>query len=158
MKHKINQSTFLAFAKKNAGKYFKTVAQDRPFMVDVIDNYIVCYPESKERFWLTPSVQLKRFNQTNSLHPGDYPSEMFTNSYFVGLVSAMIKGTKPIPPPVSCPAAPLHRFPHRPNSTKRFAPCAKGRVFFRPLVKLILQRKKSPCFRSAVIRQSKLGC
>ena len=90
---KISSAELLAFAKENAGSYFPTVARNRPFMVDVIEDHIVCYPESKIDVWLTPSVQLKHFNSTNDLRPGSYPRETFSNSYFVGLVSAMIKGT-----------------------------------------------------------------
>jgi 5-methylcytosine-specific restriction endonuclease McrA len=106
MKRKITQGALLEFAKKNAGNYFPTVARSRPFMVDVRDGDIVCYPESKRDFWLSPEKQIPRFNETNSYRPNDYPGETFTNSYFVGLVHAMLNNTKPIavetlPPAVS---------------------------------------------------------
>lgn len=106
MKRKLTHAALLEFAKKNAGNYFPTIARGRPFMVDVRDGNIVCYPESKRDFWLSPDKQVPRFNKTNSYRPKDYPGETFTNSYFVGLVHAMLHDTKPIavdklPTPVS---------------------------------------------------------
>lgn len=97
MRHRLTHRALLKFAKKNAGGFFPTVARGHPFMVDVVDDKIVCYPESGIDVWLSPSVQLKRFNETNSLRTCDYPSETFSNSYFVGLVAAMIRRTKRIP-------------------------------------------------------------
>jgi 5-methylcytosine-specific restriction endonuclease McrA len=96
MKYKVTQSALLKFAKKNAGNYFPTVARGRPFMVDVRHGYIVCHPASKRDFWLSPDIQIPRFNQTNSFRHKDYRGEAFSNSYFIGLVHAMIHGTKPI--------------------------------------------------------------
>jgi 5-methylcytosine-specific restriction endonuclease McrA len=95
--HNITHAALLEFAKKYSGKYFQTVARRHTFMVEVIDDEIVCYPESGVDVWLTPSIQLKQFNTTNELHPGKYPAETWSNSYFVALISAILNGTKPIP-------------------------------------------------------------
>lgn len=93
--HRITATQLLAFAKKTAGESFLTLSRPRPFVVDVIDDQIVFYPESRQPFWLDIDEYVRLFNQHNSFRPGDYPKKLWTNSYFVSLVDALLNGTKP---------------------------------------------------------------
>lgn len=96
--HQITSTQLLAFARKVAGRSFLTLPRPKPFVVDVIDDQIVFYPGSGQRFWLEIDEYVPLFNQHNSLRPGDYPKRLWTNSYFVSLVDALLNGTKPFAP------------------------------------------------------------
>lgn len=165
MKHKITEAAFLAFAKKNAGNYFKTVSRGRPFMVDVIDEAIVCYPKSKIDVWLSPSIQVKRFNATNSLRTRDYPSETFSNSYFVGLVAAMLGRTKPIPTTKLHPSRSAS-LPPSPELEAKVRRLRKATVLLPPAGNERPPRKKvstfqvwrDPAVKAWVLRSSKGRC
>jgi 5-methylcytosine-specific restriction endonuclease McrA len=92
---KITTSQLLKFAQKHAGQSFLTLKQARPFVVGVIDDQIVCYPESREIFWMETDEYVRQFNKHNSFKPSDYTKNLWSNSYFTSLVSAMVNGTKP---------------------------------------------------------------
>lgn len=96
--HSITAGQLLAFAKKVSGRSYQTLSRSRPFVVDVIDDQVVFYPESGQPFWLEIDEYVRLFNQHNSLIPGDYPKKLWTNSYFVSLVDALLNGTKPVAP------------------------------------------------------------
>jgi hypothetical protein len=102
--HHLTSGQLLAFAKKVAGKNFLTLSQSRPFVVDVVDDQVVFYPESGQPFWLEIDEYVRLFNQHNSLRPGEYPKKLWTNSYFVSLVDALLNGTKPVAPSSSAPS------------------------------------------------------
>jgi len=165
MKRKITYAALLSFAKKNTGKFFPTVAQKRLFMVEVIDGDIVCYPESKIDVWLSPSIQLKHFNSTNDLRPGKYPAKTFSNSYFVGLVSAMINGTKPIaqselPRRESRPRLPSAEFDAEVRSLRKDVALLLPEGQARPLKKEVttLQVCRDPAVKAWVLKTSKGKC
>ncbi len=102
--HHITADQVLAFAKKVAGKSFQTLRQSRPFVVDVVDDQVVFYPQSGEPFWPEIDEYVQLFNQHNSLRPGDYPKKLWSNSYFVSLADALLNGTKPVAPLSSPPS------------------------------------------------------
>ena len=91
----MNYQELLALARQYAGQQLETVSGTK-FTVGVYRDCPVFVPESTglgrsdgrkaaERF-------LSRYNDTGSLHPGDYSDVTRNASYFIGLISKRASG------------------------------------------------------------------
>jgi len=91
---RITVQDVLRFAKKNDGRTFFTLKQKKPFRLKIVNGSITFYPSSGTPFWPDLEKYVAVFNRRPTLTPRDYPKELWSRSYFVSLVHAMLdKGT-----------------------------------------------------------------
>lgn len=87
---RITVQDVLRFANQNNGRTFLTLKQKKPFRLEVENGSIVFYPSSGQRFDPELEKYVAVFNRNPTFTPSHYPDKLWSRSYFVSLVHAML--------------------------------------------------------------------
>lgn len=87
--NRLTVDAVLQFANANQGEY-RTLKRGQPFQVVMEDGELIFRPESGQRFEPELAEYVAEFNRRPSFRPGDYSNNLWSRSYFVALVAAML--------------------------------------------------------------------
>jgi hypothetical protein len=92
---KIEFADFLQFLKSVNGQNFNTQYKQKSFKVETTSNEILYTPQSTGKTRHHDLVTLKgivdRYNDTSSLHPGDYNEMTMNSSYTLAIIKAYLQ-------------------------------------------------------------------
>lgn len=80
----------VSFAKRHEGEVFLTLKRRKPFHFDVVDGSIIFFPRSGQPFHPELEKYVAVFNRIGSFDRRDYPRDLWSNSYFTGLIDGML--------------------------------------------------------------------
>ncbi|MDI1336352.1 MAG: HNH endonuclease signature motif containing protein [Lacunisphaera sp.] len=79
------------FAKLKAGSKLRTLTHKRPFKILVEDGQLIFVPSSGRHFKPQLPRYVAAFNRHHSFQPGKFPKDLWSRSYFVSLLDAMLR-------------------------------------------------------------------